>query len=297
MSATIDVLPAVAGIRVVHVVEPPIALQAQQRPDWAGGSAYDDDLVIRHRVGDVDRTGLRTAFEIPPWSTYLTDDQDRTSILFHAGESADPLRLMRSVRPGYEYVLEYQFAPAASAPRRGGELATFAMALALRGRGLMAHGSAFVLPGGRAALCLGVSGAGKSTLAKMMLARGEVQVLNDDRQVVTSEATGLHVWSTPWPGSADIAFQGDAPLGAVVLIGRATRATMRAVSAREALGRLLATLALPHWGGGALDAALALVHRMITDVPVVELAYPLGPETPDWIVARLADLTSERFRD
>lgn len=297
MMAATDTLPSVAGIRVVHRIERPLELVPQQRPDWRKDfDSAEEPLVIHHRVGDTAPAGLEPMFEIPPWSTYYADGSGATHIRFHSVDAAEPVRLMRTVRAGREYVVEYEFAPEKPAPRRGSELAAFALALAIRGRGLMAHGSAFTLPSSVGVLCLGVSGAGKSTLAKMMLGRDGIAVLNDDRHVLSAEPHGLHVWSTPWPGSAGIAFEGDAPLGAVVLIGRAPTPTVRPVKAREALGRLLATLALPPGGGRALDQALALVTRVIEEVPVVELAYPLAPETPEWIVEQLSQVTCERAR-
>ncbi|HEX2781629.1 MAG TPA: hypothetical protein VHM30_19145 [Gemmatimonadaceae bacterium] len=295
MTAHTDALPSVAGIRIVHVVDAPIRLTPTQRPDWPSGSG-GEPLIIRHRVGDTTPRGLDAVFEIAPWSTYYLDGSGATSVRFHSVDGSDPARLMRSVRPGYEYVVEYDFAPATPTSRRASELAAFALALAIRGRGLLAHGSALVLQSGVGALCLGVSGAGKSTLARMMLEREGVAVLNDDRQVISPGPEGLHLWSTPWPGSADIAFPGDAPLGAVVLIGRAERGTARRVTPREAVNRLFATLAIPHWGGEALDSAIALVDRVITEVPVVELAYPLGPDTPDWILEQISAIACEHSR-
>lgn len=294
MTVRTDSLPGVAGIRIVHHLDAPLQLVPQQRPEWESGDDEScEPLVIRHRVGDTSVAGLEAQFEIPPWSTYYADRDGATSILFHAVDPAEPVRLMRSVRPGHEYVVEYEFAPSRAAPRRGSELAAYALALAIRRRGLMAHGSAIILPSGAGVLCLGVSGAGKSTFAKMMLGLEGVSVLNDDRQVVSAEPDGLHLWSTPWPGSADIAFPGDAPLGAIVLLGRAAQPLLRRVPPREALARLLSTLAIPHWGGDALDAALALVNRMLGELPVVELAYPLSPGTPGWILDQMTALTGE----
>ena len=281
---------SVAGIPIVPHLAPPLTLVPPQMPEWRGIQSAEPPIVISHEVGDVDDAGLEPLFEIEPWMTYYTDGRGGTAIRYHSVESTIPVRLLRTIRPGMEYAVSYSFDPGRPLERRGKEMSVFAIALAERRRGLMAHGSAFILPSGKGALCLGVSGAGKSTLAKMMLARGDVRVLNDDRHALTREADGFHVWSTPWPGSAGIANDGHAPLGAIVLFGRAATPVVRRLTAREVIGSLLTTLALPNWNEDALSDGLALIDDLMATVPVVELAYPLGPSTSQWIVDQLMEI-------
>lgn len=290
MTISIDGSQAVAGIPLVHHVSTPLTLVPPQVPGWRGADATESPIVIRHQVGSVDVDGLAPLFEIEPWMTYYEDGAGSTAIRYHSADAAHPVQLMRTVRPGEEYLVSYAFAPAAPLERRGKEMSAYAIALAERRRGLMAHGCAFILPSGRAALCLGVSGAGKSTLAKMMLARDDVRVMNDDRQALTREPDGLHVWSTPWPGSAGIANDGHAPLGVLVLIGRGPVCEMRRPGSRQVVQRLLTTLALPNWNDAALADGLELVNEVVSRVPVVELAYPLLPATPGWIVETLTEI-------
>jgi len=281
---------AIAGIPIVHHVAPPLHLVPPQMPDWHGTATTETPIVIRHAVGPVDVTGLEPLFDIEPWMTYYADGAGGTAIRYHSVDAAIPERLLRTVRPGVEYDVSYAFAPEQPVERRGKEMSAYAIALAERRRGLMAHGSAFILPSGKAALCLGVSGAGKSTLARMMLERDDVRVLNDDRQALTREPDGFHVWSTPWPGSAGIANDGHAPLGVVMLIGRAATPVVRRRPAREVVRTLLTTLALPNWNDDALGDGLGLIDDLVASVPVVELAYPLGPGTSQWIVDQLMEI-------
>lgn len=292
MTITRELLPAVAGIEIVHEVAPPLSLVAPERPDWMGSGQPEEPIVVRHEVGDVGVEGMRELFDIPPWMTYYESADGLTAIRYHSVEIERPVLVLRTVRPGYEYVVHYEFAPNRPMERRGREMSVYSLALAERRRGVMAHGCAFRLPNGKGVLCLGVSGAGKSTLARMMLEQPGVAVFNDDRQALTREPDGLHVWSTPWPGSAGIANAGDAPLGAVVLIGRALSPRVLAVPNHLALSRLLMTLALPNWRDAAMADGLALVDQIMNDVRPIELAYPLGPETAPWIVERLTEITT-----
>lgn len=205
-------------------------------------------------------------------------------------DPAAPLVVLRTERPGHDYAVEYARFPLGPVLHRGAEMSAFALALAARERGLLAHGCGFVLPSGRGALCLGVSGAGKSTLARMMTTAPDCRVLNDDRLVLTREVSGIRMWSTPWPGNAGIAREGDAPLGVIAMIGRASAFSIRALTPRGALPTLLKTILVPLWDMAQAGAGLALVDVIVASVPIVELAYPLAPESPGRIVSALTEI-------
>ena len=153
----------------------------------------------------------------------------------------------------------------------------------------MAHGCGAILANGRGALCLGKSGAGKSTAFRMLDGRSGARVLNDDRLVIERRGDGFQLWSTPWPGNAGIARSGDAPLGVIALIGRGERYVVRVLSPREALSRVLPTLALPIWNPHLMAARLDFVGSLVEHVPIVEMNYPLDERTPSWIAARLTE--------
>lgn len=284
-------LGAVAGIEIHHEVADGIVLEDPVVREWAGGPATRPPITIRHEVGDVDVGGLTPVLDVEPWSTYFDDGRGGIAIRYRSHAAAMPIRVLRTVVPGLEYVVHYAFSPEIPMMRRDKELAAYTLALSDRGVGVMAHGCGFVLPGGRVALGLGVSGAGKSTLAAMMLQQRGVAVLNDDRVAVTVEDARLHGWATPWPGSAGIWGEGGGPLGVVAFVGRAETPIVSRVAPRDAVRRLLKTLALPLWSARGMDEGLTIVERMISEVPVVELRYPLGPGTADWVVDSLGKLT------
>lgn len=288
----VDTVAPTAGIPIRHELHDGITLIAPPAPGWRGAAKADAPVTIRHERGDVSVEGLRAVLEVEPWSTFYTQDDGGVTVRYHSHDPTVPVQTLRSERAGHEFVVHYEFVPDGATVRRDKEMSAFTIALAARGRGMLAHGCGIVLPERRAALCLGVSGAGKSTLARMMSGREGVSVLNDDRIAITEEPSGLHGWSTPWPGSEGIANTGDAPLGVIALIGRATTRGARDVPPSEALRRLLTTLALPLWSAGQMDRGLALMERLIVEVPVVEMLYPLGETTPGWIVKTLGEVAS-----
>ena len=286
-----EVVAPIAGIALVHRIGDGIQLAPPVNASWSGSVEREVPIVLTHRVGDVAVDGLTAVMEVEPWSTYYADKDGRITVRFYSHEDEVPEFLLRTERPGFEYSVVYSSAPARPQIRMDKEMSAYTLALASRRRGVIAHGCGFVLPTGHAALCLGVSGAGKSTLGRMMLERADVRVLNDDRIAVTRETDGMRAWGTPWPGRAGIARPGDAPLGVLAFIARSDKPRVSSVNARDALYRLLSTIALPLWNTSEVDESLNLLEKLILDVPVVELSYPLSTDTPSWIERTLTDIT------
>ncbi len=144
--------------------------------------------------------------------------------------------------------------------------------------GLLLHAAGFVLDGMGIA-CAGVSGAGKTTLAHLLAQAASFEGLSDDRVIVRDAPHGFEVWGTPWPGEAQLARAAQAPLGAILMIARGTGApVLRRLSAREALPRLLPTVALPTFDATLAAGCLATCHAILARVPVFEFAYQPTPE-------------------
>jgi hypothetical protein len=286
----VHIVPPIAGISIVH--------EADEGIDFLGAAtmgAFPTDVPkgsirLRHRVVAPDLKRLRPIVRVNERVTYYDGGTAGPVVRMEGLDPAAPLVVLRTERPGYEYSVEYDRIPLGPVLHRGTEMSAYALALAARGRGLLAHGCGFVLPSGHAALCLGISGAGKSTLARMIANVAGCCVLNDDRLVLTREAAGLRMWSTPWPGNAGIARQGDAPLGVIALIGRAASFSVRPLTQRGALPKLLKTLLVPLWDMAHAGAGLDLVDDLTASVPIVELAYPLTQEAPELIVKALTEV-------
>lgn len=287
----IERVAPIAGIPIEHHCVGALQFKPSFTGIWSGTNQREPSIVLRHEIGNVNSGMTRQVFEIPSVATYYDDGVGGITIRYHAVDPGMPVYVLRTVRAGYEYHVSYEFAPTFAIPRRDKEMNSFAISLAARGRGLLGHGAGMRLPTGKGALCLGVSGTGKSTLAHMMLDQPEVQVLNDDRLALTRESDGVHLWSTPWPGRAGIAFDGDAPLGVIALLARHDTARVRRPTTSEILHTLLATVALPVWGEHVNDG-LNFIDELVKSIPIVELAYPLGPDIPKRIVELLLEVSS-----
>jgi hypothetical protein len=283
------VLPPVAGVSIVHERAAPVEFFEPQVPDWPGSRGIRAALRVRHVVGDVSTNGLHAVLDIPPWSTYLADASGAASVLFHEQRGRRPAHLLVPVRAGYDYEVRYAALPEESISHRGTDLAVFALGLASRGDGVVAHSVGFLLPGGPAVLCPGISGAGKSTLARLVADVPGVTVLSDDRTVLTLEGGAPWLWGTPWPGDAGIACAADARLGAIVFLRHGRETRVADVRAGEAVRRLLSTLALPLWHFGEMEDALALLERVVLAVPAIEVWYPPTPAAARWIIDAVSD--------
>lgn len=283
------VLP-IAGISIIHESEAPLVLESSVVEDWVGSAETEPPIILRHAVGPLIRPSGEPTFTVEPWSTYYRDPQGETAVLFHSHASHEPEFLLETEVPGASYRVTYEFSGEAPLPRRDQELAAYTLALATRDFGVMAHGASFLFDDGDAALCLGVSGRGKSTASRLVSGTGRVHVINDDRQVLTRGTDGVHLWGTPWPGTAGIARTGDGRLGILAVIGRSETASVRPVSRRTAVATLMSTFALPLWDGDRLSATLGFVDDIVQKMEMVELAYPLGEGTGEWIVETLDKL-------
>jgi len=282
----------VAGIGIVHVLDAPITLAAApHESEWSGGVATAETIRIHHRIVDPSIGDASAVFEVGPHATYYQRSGDSNVLVLMTGILPDVnCMLLATVRGGREYEMRYGSAPADPVPRSISEIPAYALALAERQAGVLAHGCGFVMPSGRVGLCLGVSGAGKSTLARMMQTVPGVRVLNDDRIVLGDRGDGLQAWSTPWPGRAGIARLGSAPLGAIAVIGRGPTFSVRRLSSRATTAELLRTVTVPIWNPGGATAALETIAALQERFPIVKLEYPLAEKTGAWILETMEQL-------
>ena len=254
---------------------------------WRHDRSREDPVVITHKVGDVSTTGMRHVMDIGMRVSYYAPNGGGSAIRIRSLEPAGPAQLVRVVEPGRRYSVDYEFTPPNPAYRRDVEITTFAHALTVRGTRVMAHGCGVMFERGGGAICLGTSGVGKSTASRMLGGRSDMTVLNDDRLVIEEDGERFRLWATPWPGTEGVARNGDAELEVIAMIGRGESPSARVLTAREALPRLLPTLALPIWDHELMARMLALVDELLQRVPVIEMRYPLEGGTAEWIAQTL----------
>jgi hypothetical protein len=301
------VAPAVAGMPFVHHV--PAGMRIRPSPDerWLGSRVTDAPIVVEHRVGPASTEGMRRITDEGPYAAhfpYLLDANGDVVVGFEGaidlpgtGPTHGFRQLLRTDAAGHRYVLEYERELEADWLQWTWQRIVLMHALPARGRGLVAHGTGFLLPDGRAVLCPGVSGAGKSTLARALRADAgaSARLLSDDRLALTAEADGPRLWGTPWPSQADALLADDGALGAVVLLRKGSGGLVRDVTPREASRQLMRTLGFPFWSEERLASSLALLERVLERARLVEFTWaPVPGEAARLIEALMRDDGGQR---
>jgi len=277
----------VAGVAIAHEVTGHIRLEQRDPVQWDGTDATEPPLVIRHEIGDARPAGMQPVLTVPPWCTFHIDRAGEPASLFH-GMFGEVDRLLTTVIPGSLYRVRYATAPRDPVITLQPELTAYSFALAARGTGLIAHACAFITASGEGVLCPGVSGTGKTTLARLLGAVDPpLQVLTDDRAIVTLTSEGVQLWGSPWPGAAGIGGTASAPLTTVIFIRQALSLGRRAVSPREAFRRIVNTLSMPLWEPARCGHALEIVDAIVSRARSIELAYPPTEDAARWLASEV----------
>ena len=281
--------PTVAGVPIRAVAPALDVPRHWLLDDWTDSPATSPAVEIRYEIGDTGAGGMRVlvASPDPTVGSYYADERGELAVRAATIDGAEP-QLMRTIRPGLEYVVRYARASDLGAWQWRWPRNVFTHALAARRAGLVAHASGAILPGGGAVLCPGVSGDGKSTLARTLGDAGAI-VQSDDRIALTADGSGVTAWGTPWYSSAHFACGRGAPLRAVVFPERgASSPTVRPMPRREALRRLMRSLSLPLWSPELIDFALGLTTSVLASAEALSLAYTPGPGVPPRALAAIA---------
>lgn len=264
----------VADIPIVHQLTGDLELEREGVVEWAGTHGGAEPVTISHEVGDATPARMRAVLNVPPWCTFHVDHRGEPAALFH-GVFGEVDRLLTTVVPGSAYRVRYASPPSHPVVALQSELTAFSFALVAREMGLIAHACAFTTSAGEGVLCPGVSGTGKTTLARLLSATdASINVLTDDRAIVTMDRPGVRVWGSPWPGAARIAGSGSAHLTTVVFIRHGEPARCRSVTASDAFRRLVNTLSVPLWEPERCDGALAVVDAIVSHARLIELTFP-----------------------
>ena len=274
----------VAGVPLIHELCDGIELERRDAVHWSGTRATSAPLVIRHELGEAHPSGMRPVLDVPPWCTFQVDPRGEPASLFH-GIFGEVDRLLSCEDPGRTYVVRYGVRPAEPVVALQSELAAFSFALSARGVGLIAHSCAFVTPHGDGVLCPGVSGTGKTTLADLLRRHTPgIELLTDDRAIVTLDGGTVTVWGSPWPGAARIAGSASAPLRTVVFIKHGETCSARPITPGEAFRRIVNTLSMPLWEPARCGGALDIVDAIVSNATLLELHYPPTAEAARWVL-------------
>lgn len=138
--------------------------------------------------------------------------------------------------------------------------------------GFYLHASAVVLDG-KAYLFSGPCRAGKSTHTRLwQQAFGtDAQVINDDKPALRLLDGTWYAYGTPWCGKDGINANLRAPLAGVCFLKQAQENTIRRLSQREALQRILSQTIYKFSTAQQLDSLLQLLDAFLRQIPVYEL--------------------------
>jgi hypothetical protein len=156
------------------------------------------------------------------------------------------------------------------------------------GRGVELHGCGMVREDGASFLFVGHSGAGKSTTAGLWTEHVPVEVLSDDRIIVThrpnvprllsgsssadfrqphTKVSDFVMHGTPWHGEAAFASPRSAPLHRIFLLEHGSKNYIEPLSRSAAAGELLARSFTPFYQSRFVDPVLAMLDELVDAVP------------------------------
>jgi hypothetical protein len=150
--------------------------------------------------------------------------------------------------------------------------------------GVIAHALG-VIDEGRGLLFCGVSGAGKSTLARLWQGNGAT-LLSDDRIILRLQGGRVWIHGTPWHGDAKISCPQGTPLDKLYFISHAAENRLSALSAVDAITRLLVRSFPPFYSNQGMANTLELISRMVSMVPCFALGFVPDESTISFIRGR-----------
>lgn len=117
------------------------------------------------------------------------------------------------------------------------------------------------------------SGTGKSTHVKLWqkYIGEDVIVLNDDTPAVRIISEIPYVYGTPWSGSSFIHSNDSAPLEAIVLLEQDLENSIRRISNKEAILKLMPRVFLPYFDQDMMNKTMTVFEKVISKVPVYVL--------------------------
>ncbi len=142
----------------------------------------------------------------------------------------------------------------------------------LKREGAILHSSGVIL-NDQGYLFAGRSGSGKSTLTRLLTTSDRFHPLSDERIIVRKISDGFNIYGTPWPSDAGIAENKKAPLAGIFFIGHGATNSIKALSPRNALNRLLQVILIPWDDSEGVYQMLGFCEELLTSVPAYELKF------------------------
>ena len=155
--------------------------------------------------------------------------------------------------------------------------------------GLMLHASAVVVDG-KAYLFSANSGTGKSTHTQLWLRKfgDRAYILNDDKPALRLHDGVWYAYGTPWSGKHDISVNTGVPVAGIAMVERAEENSIVPFGGTEAILSILRQVNRPQ-GTALREQLLALLDRLITQVPVWRLRCNMEPQAAEVAYAAMAE--------
>lgn len=131
--------------------------------------------------------------------------------------------------------------------------------------------SSFITSDGQAILFSAPSGTGKSTQAALWEQYAGAEQINGDRSVIRCVDGVWTAFGFPFAGSSGIYKNKSAPIRAIVVLRQAPENTIERLGASEAFRLLYSETAIQRWNTQGHAAAVDLLIRLSTAVPVYRL--------------------------
>ncbi len=141
---------------------------------------------------------------------------------------------------------------------------------------LLLHQDSFLLHSslvryrGKAVLFCGASGAGKSTQAVLWEKYLDAEILNGDRCVIRSTASGFVGGGSPWAGTSGIYRDESAPIAGIFLVHQAPENRVRLLGP-AAFGPLFSQTVVNAWDAVFMERITRLYQELLEQVPVYAL--------------------------
>ncbi|MCG5052714.1 MAG: hypothetical protein KA712_07115 [Myxococcales bacterium] len=147
------------------------------------------------------------------------------------------------------------------------------------------HAAAATTATGEGVLFVAPSGGGKTTLSGLCARSGQLQVLSDERTVLTRSKDGsFWIHGTPWHGEGRHVFPGPTRLARVYFLGKAAQNRGTPVPASEALSRLLVATFLSYHSRSVTTTLLETLAAVVARTPMNQLDFVPDPSVVTWLL-------------
>lgn len=140
----------------------------------------------------------------------------------------------------------------------------------IRHGGIFLHAS-YIVVNGQAILFTAPKQTGKSTQAELWRKSRGAEVINGDRAILRKIDGVWCAFSSPYCGTSKICQDKIAPIQAIVILGQSKENTVRMATPHEGLTALLDGCTYDVWDKNQVDAAMTIMEKAITELPMVRL--------------------------